>query len=36
MPDGPAVKFVESYTTRTVNAAGHEIEIKGVCNDGDS
>jgi hypothetical protein len=29
MPDGPAVEFVESYTTRTVNAAGHEIEIKG-------
>ena len=29
MPDGPAVKFVESYTIRTVNAAGHQIEIKG-------
>jgi hypothetical protein len=29
MPDGTAVKFAESYTTRSVNAAGHEIEIKG-------
>jgi len=29
VPDGPAVKFVESYTTHTVNAAGHQIEIQG-------
>jgi hypothetical protein len=29
VPYGPAVKFVESYTIRTVNAAGHQIEIKG-------
>lgn len=29
VPDGPAVKFVESYTIHTVNAAGQAIEIKG-------
>jgi len=29
VPDGPAVKFVESYTIRSVDTAGHKTEIKG-------
>ena len=29
MPDGPAVKFVENFTIRTINAAGEAIETTG-------